>query len=102
MNPLKDLRTSLPRLAFMAACALLSATLPDLAQAGGGLQRVNHFMASIVVVLRGASVATVTIAIIWAGYKLLFRHADVLDVVRVVLAGLLIGASAEIARYLLT
>lgn len=54
------------------------------------------------VVLRGASVATVTIAIIWAGYKLLFRHADVLDVVRVVLAGLLIGASAEIARYLLT
>lgn len=44
MNPLKDLRASLPRLAFMAACTLLSATLPDLAQAGGGLQRVNHFM----------------------------------------------------------
>ena len=67
----------------------------------GGLHRVNAFMNNILLVLRGVAVSTVTIAIMWSGYRLLFRQADVLDVARVVLAGLLIGGAAEIARYLL-
>ena len=51
--------------------------------------------------LRGDYLAIVTIAIMWAGYKYLFRHADLREIVNILGGGLLIGSSAELARYLL-
>ena len=68
--------------------------------AGGGLDKINQFMDNVAGILRGASVITVTVAIMWAGYKFLFMQATVMEIGKIVIAGLLIGGAAEIARYI--
>jgi len=77
---------------------------PALAEAGGigGLDKVNTFMDNVLAVLRGVSITTVTIAIIWAGYKFLFKHADIAEIGKILAGGLLIGGAAELANYLLS
>ncbi len=85
---------------FMLTMAILSLVAPDMAHASGGLDKVNDFMDNIAGILRGASVITVTVAVMWAGYKFLFTTANVMEVGKIVIAGLLIGGAAEIARYI--
>lgn len=82
---------------FMASCMLFS----GIAAAQGGVQKVNTFLDNILSILRGASVAVVTIAIIWAGYKFLFKNADMRECLMIVGGGLLIGGAAELAKFLL-
>lgn len=86
--------------ALLSVVALLCID-PALAQSTGGLDRVNTFMDNILALLRGISITVATIAIIWAGYKFLYQHADLSEVVYIVGGGLLVGAAAEIARYLI-
>jgi glutamate-1-semialdehyde aminotransferase len=43
----------------------------------------------------------VTCAIMWAGYKFLFKHADIAEVGKILGGGLLVGGAAELAAYLL-
>lgn len=97
MNILK--KNFSPLMIAMVAAALF-AVEPAFAQ-GGGLGKVNTFLENVLSVLRGASIAVVTIAIIWAGYKFLFKHADIAEVGKILAGGLLIGGAAELARYLL-
>lgn len=85
---------------FMLTMAILCLVAPDMAYASGGLDKVNDFMDNIAGILRGASVITVTVAVMWAGYKFLFTQASVMEVGKIVIAGLLIGGAAEIARYI--
>ena len=88
-------------MAFLLLFALPALLVPDMAFAvSGGLDKVNTFMDSIAAILRGASIATVTLSIMWAGYKMLFTNADVMEVGKIVGAGLLIGGAAEISRYM--
>ncbi|PKF50217.1 TrbC/VirB2 family protein [Enterovibrio nigricans] len=84
----------------MFAIAMFTLLAPELAYASGGLDKVNNFMDNIAGILRGASVITVTVAVMWAGYKFLFTNANVMEVGKIVIAGLLIGGAAEIARYI--
>lgn len=81
-------------------CVLLIALDPAVAQ--GGLEKVNTFVDHVLVVLSGVSTAVVTIAIIWAGYKFLFKQADIAECGKILAGGLLIGGAAELATYLLT
>jgi type IV secretion system protein VirB2/type IV secretion system protein PtlA len=74
---------------------------PAWAQSSGGLDKINTFMDNVLSILRGASIAVVTIAIMWAGYKFLFKHADIAECGKILGGGLLIGGAAEIARFLL-
>lgn len=87
-------------LGFLVMAALFAAE-PALAQTGG-LDKVNTFMDNVLAVLRGVSITTVTIAIMWAGYKFLFKHADIAEIGKILAGGLLIGGAAELARYLLS
>ena len=87
-------------IAFLLLLALLALLAPDLAYAVGGLEKVNSFMDNITGILRGASIAVVTLAVMWAGYKFLFTSANVMEVGKIVIAGLLIGGAAEIAGYM--
>ena len=73
--------------------------LPCFANAGG-LERVNSFMESIQDLLSGAAVISVTVAIMFAGYKFLFANANAMEAGKIVIAGLFIGGAAEIAGYL--
>ncbi|EGU33957.1 attachment mediating protein VirB2-like protein [Vibrio scophthalmi LMG 19158] len=88
-------------IAFAVILAALCLLTPDIAHASGGLAKVNDFMDNIAGILRGASIATVTVALMWAGYKYLFQDATVMETLKIVIAGLLIGGAGEIARYLL-
>jgi type IV secretory pathway VirB2 component (pilin) len=69
--------------------------------AEGGLDKVNTFMDNVLTVLRGGSIAVVTIAIMWSGYKFLFKNAELSECTKILGGGLLIGGATEIARYLI-
>lgn len=90
---------TLPLIAAVV-CVVLMCGEP--AFAAGGLDKVNTFVENLLSVLRGISIGVVTIAIMWAGYKFLFKHADMAECGKILGGGLLIGGAAELAAYLLT
>lgn len=88
-------------LAIMALFVGLALMAVEPAFAQGGLDKVNTFMDNVLGVLRGASIAVVTVAIMWAGYMFLFKKADITDCGKILAGGLLIGGAAELAGYIL-
>lgn len=90
---------ALPLMAVVACLALFAV---EPAFAAGGLDKVDTFAENLLTVLRGVSITVVTIAIMWAGYKFLFKHADIAECGKILAGGLLIGGAAELAAYLLT
>lgn len=90
-------RTLLQRVSvFMPALAVAIASAPAHAQ----LEKVNTTLTLIQTTLIGVSVVCLTIAIIWAGYKMIFQHARWTDISNIVIGGILIGASGPIAAWL--
>jgi hypothetical protein len=81
-------------------CLFMLAGVMEPALAAGGLGKVNSFMDDIVGVLHGISAAVVTIAVMWAGYKYLFKHSDITECAKILGGGLLIGGAGEIAAFL--
>lgn len=77
---------------------LVLASQPAMAQ---GLDKVNEFFDNIETLMHGVALVVVTIAIMWAGYKYLFKHAGIDEVGKILVGGLLIGGAAEIAAWLL-
>ena len=68
---------------------------------GGADTKVCGFFENVNGLLNMASIAVVTIAIIFAGYQIAFAHKRIADVAPILVGGLLIGAAAQIARMLL-
>lgn len=68
---------------------------------GGADAKVCGFFDNVNGLLNLASIAVVTIAIIFAGYQIAFAHKRISDVAPILVGGLLIGAAAQIARMLL-
>ena len=68
---------------------------------GGTDDKVCGFFNNIKGLLNIASIAIVTIAVIFAGYQIAFNHKRVGDVAPVLIGGFLIGAAAQIAKMLL-
>lgn len=91
----KQLLTSI---AIVLAVSFIFAASPAYA-AVGGLSKVNDFMDDILKMLQGLSLAVVTIAFIWAGYKFLFQHADIMEVLKIVGGGILIGGAGGLASF---
>lgn len=88
----------------MAAVFVGMIALPDLVlaqDATGAKGRVESFFNNINSLLNVASIAVVTIAIIFAGYQIAFNHKRISDVAPVLIGGFLIGAAAQIAKMLL-
>ncbi len=86
------------------AAVLLAAALPQVLLAqdfGGADAKVCGFFDNVNGLLNMASIAVVTIAIIFAGYQIAFAHKRISDVAPILVGGLLIGAAAQIARMLL-
>lgn len=84
---------------FMVALLGLLMVSPVFAQ--GGLDKVNTFAENIVSILQGLSVVVVTGAIMWAGYKFLFAHAQMAEILKILAGGLLIGGASALASYIL-
>ena len=90
-------RTLLKRVSVLApTLAVALAAGPAQAQ----LEKVNTTLTLIQTTLIGVSVVCLTIAIIWAGYKMIFQHARWTDISNIVIGGILIGASGPIAAWL--
>ena len=98
-NAQRSLKTALMAVAFVAAVFV-----PDVfAQTnfGGTDKKVCGFFDNINGLLNIASIAVVTIAVIFAGYQIAFAHKRIGDVAPILIGGLLIGAAGQIAKMLL-
>ncbi len=85
-----------------AAVALFAYSSSIWAQDFGGTdEKVCGFFNNLNGLLNIASIAVVTIAIIFAGYQIAFAHKRIADVAPILIGGLLIGAAAQIAKMLL-
>ncbi|HEV7271719.1 TrbC/VirB2 family protein [Pseudoxanthomonas sp.] len=88
----------------IASIAVAALAFPELAfaqDATGATGRVTKFFENINGLLNVASIAIVTIAVIFAGYQIAFNHKRIGDVAPVLIGGFLIGAAAQIAKMLL-
>lgn len=99
-----SLRSKLARrtTSVVAAASLTAAPFLAFAQDGtGATGRVTTFFTNITSLLNVASIAIVTIAVIFAGYQIAFNHKRIGDVAPVLIGGFFIGAAAQIAKMLL-
>lgn len=76
--------------------------LPTMALAQSSGPTAENSLCSILntinTLLNVASIAIVTIAIIFAGYQIAFAHKRITDVAPALIGGILIGAAAQIAK----
>lgn len=86
-------------LPMMLLCSLPAAAWAQ--DVAGATSRVESFFSNVNALLNIASIAVVTIAIIFAGYQIAFNHKRISDVAPVLIGGFLIGAAAQIAKMLL-
>ncbi|NDK38443.1 type VI secretion protein [Pseudoxanthomonas gei] len=90
---------------FMAVVFVGAIAAPELAMAedsfGDAENKVTGFFSSLNSLLNVASIAVVTIAVIFAGYQIAFAHKRISDVAPVLIGGFLIGAAAQIAKMLM-
>ncbi|WP_243412363.1 TrbC/VirB2 family protein [Cognatiluteimonas telluris] len=86
---------------FVLLIALPTVVLAEGAPDFGGTDsKVTGFLQNINGLLNLASIAVVTIAVIFAGYQIAFAHKRIADVAPILVGGFLIGAAAQIARML--
>ena len=88
------------RSAVTGASALL-ALMPRLASAAG-FDKVNTTVTNVNLILVTISVTVVSIAIMWAGFKMIFQGARLADVSNVLIGGTLIGGSAAFAAFIVS
>ena len=62
-----------------------------------GFDKINTTVTNVNAILVTISIAVVTIAIIWAGFKMIFQGARLADVANVLIGGTLIGGAAAFA-----
>jgi type IV secretion system protein VirB2 len=82
-----------------AAWLLATVSPAALAQ---GFDKINTTVTNVNAILVTISIAVVTIAIIWAGFKMIFQGARLADVANVLLGGTLIGGAAAFASYIVS
>jgi type IV secretion system protein VirB2 len=107
----KTLNTPKPnatlRTIWYAALFAAAVASPDVMATGAGGSftetgdTVCGFFTNINSLLNIASIAVVTIAVIFAGYQIAFAHKRIADVAPILIGGLLIGAAGQIAKMLL-
>jgi type IV secretion system protein VirB2 len=86
---------------FPPLTVLSMAVLPQLVTAQG-FDKINTTVTNVQAILVTISIAVVTIAIIWAGFKMIFQGARLADVANVLLGGTIIGGAAAFAGYIVT
>ena len=62
--------------------------------AGGGIDKVNTFMENLSTALYGIGVAVLTIAFMWAGFKVMFQGQTLREVAPVFVRGVIVGSAS--------
>ena len=81
--------------------AALMAVAPALVRAQG-FDKIQTTVTNVNDILVAISIAVVTIAIIWAGFKMIFQGARLADVANVLIGGTLVGGAAAFASYIVS
>ena len=100
MNPIRQRHEAVAHRALRTS-AIAFALLPALARAQG-FDKINTTVTNVQTILVTISIAVVTIAIIWAGFKMIFQGARLADVANVLIGGTLIGGAAAFASYIVS
>ncbi|WP_226470228.1 TrbC/VirB2 family protein [Luteimonas panaciterrae] len=85
----------------VAALVLLPMSVWAQDEATGTSGAVCSFLTNINTILNIASIAVVTIAIIFAGYQIAFAHKRISDVAPILIGAVLIGGAAQFAKMIL-
>jgi len=85
----------------IAALFVVTLLVADPALAAGGLSKANSLLQNVASFLQTAGIVVATIAIMWAGYKYLFKKADLTDIAQIIGGGVLIGGAAEFAAFIM-
>lgn len=88
----------IPPRQWLVALLLLVVAAPVLAGAGG-LQKVTTTFTELRTMMLGLGAILMTIAIMWAGYKMIFQHARWGDIAFIVIGGILVGGAAAFAGW---
>ena len=73
-----------------------------LAASGGGIDRVNDFMQNLSTALYGIGAVVLTIAFMWAGFKVMFQGQTLREVAPVFIGGVIVGSASAIAAYIIS
>jgi type IV secretion system protein VirB2 len=89
--------------AFMAVVFASALAFPELAMATTSAFQTKTcgFLSQITGLLNIASIAVVTIGIIFAGYQIAFAHKRISDVAPIMIGALLIGAAGQLANWII-
>lgn len=96
---------SLTRNRIRPALVALVVTLGMLSSrfaAAAGFDKIDDTVNNVNTILVTISIAVVTIAIIWAGFKMIFQGARLADVANVLIGGTLVGGAAAFASYIVS
>ncbi len=100
-SPQQSVNRSL-KLFRIAGLLAVGSLLPSVAMAGGDFQEQTcGFLENITGLLQVASIAVVTIAVIFAGYQIAFAHKRISDVAPILIGGVLIGAAGQLAAWIM-
>ena len=76
--------------------------LANVALAAGGIDKVNTFMENLSTALYGIGAVVLTIAFMWAGFKIMFQGQTLREVAPVFIGGVIVGSASAIAAYLIS
>ncbi len=96
--PITDLSSARATPSLLA----LAATVVPAVASAQGFDKINTTVTNVQAILVTVSIAVVTIAIIWAGFKMIFQGARLADVANVLIGGTLIGGAAAFASYIVS
>lgn len=103
-QPATSLQAKQTATAFLQAAAFAAVlAVPEMAFAQGKTfeDQACGVLDSVRGLLNMASIAVVTIAIVFAGYQIAFAHKRIGDVAPIMIGGLLIGAAGQLARWIM-
>lgn len=96
---IRNLSRFVPAATTVAAQLLALTASPVIA---AGFDKVNDTVTNVNTILVTISIAVVTIAIIWAGFKMIFQGARLADVSNVLIGGTLVGGAGAMAAYIVS
>ena len=70
--------------------------------AAGGFDKINTTVTNVNAILVVVSITVVTIAITWAGFKMIFQSARLQDVANILIGGTLVGGAAAFASFIVS
>lgn len=103
LDPMTHQTKQAAQAALMAVAFVACLAVPDLAfaQDRDFEGQTCGFLSQITGLLGIASIAVVTIAIIFAGYQIAFAHKRISEVAPILIGGLLIGGAGQLAGWIL-